>query len=113
MDSQLVIWFVNIVVGYSLLFLIYGTNKFGSKKPKIILCVFFIGCIEAFFMEFPLLISGIRPTGVLYLLFSTVIMFNQGAPYLYILYDMVIPRLSRKVKKDQLKEIEIGIKRKK
>jgi len=113
MDSQLVIWFVNIVVGYSLLFLIYGTNKFGSKKPKIILYVFFIGCIEAFFMEFPLLISGIRPTGVLYLLFSTVIMFNQGAPYLYILYDMVIPRLSRKVKKDQLKEIEIGIKRKK
>jgi len=113
MDSQQVIWFVNIVVGYSLLFLIYGTKKFGSKKPKIILYVFFIGCVEAFFMEFPLLISGIRPTGVFYLLFSTVIMFNQGAPYLYILYDMVIPRLSRKVKKDQLKEIEIVIERKK
>jgi len=99
MDSQLVIWFVNIAVGYSLLFLIYGTNKFGRKKPKIILYVFFIGCLEAFFMEFPLLVSGIRPTGVLYLLFSTVIMFNQGAPYLYILYDMVIPWLSPKLKK--------------
>ena len=40
-------------------------------------------------------------------------MFNQGAPYLYILYDVVIPRLSRKVKKDQLKEIELVILRKK
>jgi len=60
-------------------------------------------------MEFPLLISGIRPTGVLYLLFSTVIMFNQGAPYLYVLYDKVIPWLTRKVKKDQLKEIELVI----
>ena len=113
MDTQQVIWFVNIVVGYSILFLIYGTNKFGSKKPKIILYVFFIGCLEAFFMEFPLLISGIRPTGVLYLLFSTVIMFNQGAPYLYILYDKVIPRLSHKVKKDPLKEIDLVIERKK
>ncbi len=108
MDTQLVIWFVNIVVGYSILFLIYGTNKFGRKKPKIILYVFLIGCLEAFFMEFPLLISGIRPTGVFYLLFSTVIMFNQGAPYLYILYDVVIPTLSRKVKKDKLKEIELN-----
>ncbi len=107
MDTQLVIWFVNIVLGYSLLYLIYGTNKFGSKKPKIILYVFFLGCLGAFFMEFPLLISGIRPTGVLYLLFSTVIMFNQGAPYLYVLYDKVIPWLSRKVKRDQLKEIEL------
>jgi len=113
MDSQLVVWFVNIVVGYSLLFLIYGTNKFGHKKPKIILYVFFIGCVEAFFMEFPLLISGIRPTGVFYLLFSTVIMFNQGAPYLYILYDVVIPKLSHKVKKDQFKELELVIERKK
>ena len=109
MDTQLVIWFVNIVLGYSLLYLIYGTNKFGSKKPKIILYVFFLGCLGAFFMEFPLLISGIRPTGVLYLLFSTVIMFNQGAPYLYVLYDKVIPWLTRKVKKDQLKEIELVI----
>ena len=64
-------------------------------------------------VRYTLLISGIRPTGVPYLLFSTVIMFNQGAPYFYILYDMVIPRLSHKVKKDQVTEIELVIERKK
>jgi len=72
-----------------------------------------LGCLESFFMEFPLLISGIRPTGVLFLFFEVLILFNQGAPYLYILYDKVIPWLSHKVKKDQLKKTELVIERKK
>ncbi len=113
MDTQITIWITNVVIGYSILFLIYGTNKFNCKNPKIILYVMIIGCLESFFMEFPLLISGIRPTGILFLFFEVFILFNQGAPYLYILFDKVIPMLSHKNKIDQLKEIELVIERKK
>jgi len=109
MDTQMVAWVINILVGYFILFLIYGTNKFKSKKPKIILLVFIVGCTNGFFMEFPLLISGIRPTGVLYLLYDVFLMFNQGAPYLYIAYDKVLPWLVVKTKKKTLKEIETTI----
>ena len=109
MDTQMVAWWINILVGYFILFLIYGTNKFKSKKPKIILLVFIVGCTNGFFMEFPLLISGIRPTGVLYLLYDVFLMFNQGAPYLYIAYDKVLPWLVVKTKKKTLKEIETTI----
>jgi hypothetical protein len=98
MDSQMVIWIVNFITGYFILFLIYGTNKFGSKNLKIVLHVFLVGCTGAFFMEFPLLISGIRPTGILFLIYDTLLMFNQGAPYLYIAYDKVLPWLVAKIK---------------
>ena len=113
MDTQMVVWMVNFLVGYLILYLIYGTNKFGSKNPKLVLYVFIVGCIGAFFMEFPLLISGIRPTGILYLSFSTILMFNQGAPYLYIAYDKVLPCIIAKIKKKAPKEIEITIQIKK
>ena len=113
MDTQMVVWMVNFLVGYLILYLIYGTNKFGSKNPKIVLYVFIVGCIGAFFMEFPLLISGIRPTGILYLSYSTILMFNQGAPYLYIAYDKVLPWVIAKIKKKAPKEIEITIQIKK
>jgi len=109
MDTQMVAWVINIFVGYFILFLIYGTNKFKSKNPKIILLVFIVGCTNGFFMEFPLLISGIRPTGALYLLYGVVFMFNQGAPYLYIAYDKVLPWLIVKTKKKALNEIETTI----
>ena len=111
MDTQMVAWVINIFVGYFILFLIYGTNKFKSKNPKIILLVFIVGCTNGFFMEFPLLISGIRPTGALYLLYGVVFMFNQGAPYLYIAYDKVLPWLIVKTKKKALNEIETTIQR--
>jgi len=109
MDTQMVVWLVNFLVGYLILYLIYGTNKFGSKNPKIILFVFIIGCIGGFFMEFPLLISGIRPTGILFLMYNTILMFNQGAPYLYIAYDKVLPWLIMKIKKETPDEIKTRI----
>ena len=109
MDTQMVAWVINFLVGYFILFLIYGTNKFKSKNPKIILLVFIVGCTNGFFMEFPLLISGIRPTGVLYLLYGVIFMFNQGAPYLYIAYDKVLPWLVVKTKKKTLREVETTI----
>jgi hypothetical protein len=109
MDTQMVVWTINLIVGYLFLSLIYGTKKFRSRKPKIILYVFIVGCTGAFFMEFPLLIFGIRPTGILFLLYNVIFMFNQGAPYLYVLYDKILPWLCAKIKKKSQKEIEITI----
>jgi hypothetical protein len=109
MDSQMVIWIVNFLVGYFILFLIYGTDKFKSKNPKIVLYVFIVGCLGAFFMEFPLLISGIRPTGIFFLIYDTILMFNQGVPYLYIAYDKILPWIFVKIKKKSRKEMELTI----
>jgi len=109
MDTQMIAWSINLIVGYLFLSLIYGTNKFGSKKPKTILYVFVVGCIGAFFMEFPLLIFGIRPTGVLFLLYEVLFMLNQGAPYLYVLYDKILPLTFVKRRKETLKEIELTV----
>ena len=109
MDTQMIAWSINLILGYLLLSLIYGTNKFGSKKPKIILYVFVVGCVGAFFMEFPLLIFGIRPTGVLFLLYEVLFMLNQGAPYLYVLYDKILPWFFVKIRKNTHKEIELTV----
>ncbi len=109
MDTQMVAWWVNLIIGYLFLSLIYGTKKFGSKKPKTILYVFIIGCLGAFFMEFPLLVFGIRPTGVLFLLYDVLLMLNQGAPYLFVLYDRILPLFFMKIRKKSHKEIEITV----
>jgi hypothetical protein len=109
MDTQLVVWIVNVTVGYSILTLIYGTNKFGKKNPKYIIYVFTLGCLGSFFMEFPLFITSIRPTGVPFLIFEIFILFNQGAPYLFILYDIVLPKAIPLLKEKILKQTEMPI----
>ncbi len=96
MDTQLVAWIANVFIGYAILALIYGTNKFKSKNPKIILYVFIIGCTESFFMEFPLFLAGIRPINIGFLFYEIFFLFNQGAPYLYLLYDKIFPFLIKK-----------------
>lgn len=111
MDTQMITWFVNASIGYLILILIYGTNIFKSKDWNVILFVFILGCLGSFFMEFPLFITGIRPTGILFLLYELIILFNQGAPYLYILYDKIFPLLNKKILKRKRKiEKELDIK---
>lgn len=110
MDTQMIAWSINLIVGYLFLSLIYGTKKFGSKKPKTILYVFIVGCIGAFFMEFPLLVFGIRPTGILFLSYDVLFMLNQGAPYLYIVCDKILPLFFAKIRKNSRKEIELTVK---
>lgn len=110
MDTQMITWFVNASIGYLILILIYGTNIFKSKDWNVIIFVFILGCLGSFFMEFPLFITGIRPTGILFLLYELIILFNQGAPYLYILYDKIFPLLNKKILKRKRKiekELEI------
>lgn len=111
MDTQILAWLINASCGYLLLFLIYGTNWFNSKDLKVIGFVFILGVLGSFFMEFPLFITRIRPTGIVFLLYELIILFNQGAPYLYILYDKIFPLLNETIlkrKRNLEKELEIS-----
>jgi hypothetical protein len=92
MDSQIIAQILSVIFGYVLLLLLYGTDRFNSIKPKTILFVFIAGCLQAFIMEFPLFITGIRPISLTVLIYETIILTNQGAPYLYIIYDKIIPK---------------------
>ena len=95
MDTQISAWIINVIVGYSILVILYGTNIINKKNRKIILYIFLIGCLESFYMEFPLFVSGIRPNNILFLIFEIFFLFNQGTPYLYILWDVIIPILKK------------------
>jgi len=69
-----------VVVGYFLLFI----SKYNWKK---ILFLFFVGFLIHFMMEFSLLISGIRPTSFLIILENSLIEFNMGVPFFYLIWD--------------------------
>jgi hypothetical protein len=91
MDSQMVIQIVTVVVGYILMLILYGTDKFNSKDPKVILYVFMVGCFQAFTMEFPLFMFGIRPIEISLFIYEIIILVNQGAPYMYVIWDKILP----------------------
>ena len=97
MDTQILIWIINVFIGYSLLFVIYGTGKWRKKDYKLIGYVFLIGVLESFFMEFPLNVYHIRPVGTLLFIYELFFLFNQGAPYLWILQTEILPLFSKKI----------------
>ncbi|MHA1803470.1 MAG: hypothetical protein ACTSU4_02925 [Promethearchaeota archaeon] len=97
MDTQFTTWIVNVIIGYSILSILYVGGIKVSREPRILGLVFLVGCLGSFFMEFPLFLSGIRPTGISFLLFEVVFLFNQGAPYLYLLHDKILPFLGKKL----------------
>jgi len=69
-----------VLIGYSLLFIF----KYDWKK---IAYLFFVGFAIHFMMEFSLLVNGIRPGSFLILLENSLIEFNMGIPFFYLLYD--------------------------
>ncbi len=71
---------VIVLIGYSLLF----AFKYDWKK---IIYLFFIGFLVHFMMEFSLLITGIRPGSLLILLENSLVEFNMGVPFFYLIYD--------------------------
>jgi len=72
-----------VIIGYVLLiFLKYDWRK--------ILFLFFIGFLIHFMMEFSLLINGIRPGSLLILLENSLIEFNMGMPFFYLIWDRIL-----------------------
>jgi len=109
MDSQMILWILNVMIGYGLLFYIYGTGKVRKKDYKLIGYVFLIGVLESAFMELPLYIFQIRPIGFSFLIFELFFLFNQGAPYLYVLQVEVLPLLSKKVFKRKKEDLMVEV----
>lgn len=74
-----------LILGYSLLFLLkYDWKKIGY--------LFLVGVIIHFMMEFSLLITGIRPGSLLILIENSLIEFNMGIPFFYLLYDKYLKK---------------------
>lgn len=105
MDSQLIAQIVTVACGFILMSVFYFTDRFNSKDRGVILYVFMVGCLQAFIMEFPLFITGIRPTEISLLIYEIFILTNQGAPYLYLIWDKIGPMIKDKiVSKDEKTE---------
>jgi hypothetical protein len=72
-----------VIAGYSLLFIF----KYDYKKIGYL---FFVGFIIHFMMEFSLLINNIRPGSMWILIENSLVEFNMGIPFFYLLYDKVL-----------------------
>jgi hypothetical protein len=90
MENQVWLWIVVVLVGYAMLFAL-------RYELKTILYVFFLGCLLGFMMEFPLLVLGIRPPSWQVLLYETVFLMNVGVPYLYVIWDRIVPAIQRRI----------------
>ncbi len=96
MESQFVTWIVNPILGYVFLTIVARSGKFGAKEPwQKIGYIFLMGMFVAFMMEFPLDIAGIRPINVPFLIYETIFLFNQGAPYLWVMSERIFPFLTQ------------------
>ena len=90
MESQVGFQLGMVIVGYLLLVVLrYDLGK--------IVYLFSVGCLLGFMMEFPLVVTGIRPAGVDLIVYETLVLFNQGIPYLYLIYDKLIPALRARI----------------
>ncbi len=85
------IWLFNLILGYGILLIIY------RKELKTVFKLFLIGMMGAIVMELPLYLFGIRPTGIGFILFESVFLLNQGVPYLFLVWDKLLPKLKLRV----------------
>lgn len=87
MQSQVWVQIAVVAIGYALLFAL-------KYDLKTVLYTFWLGCMLAFMMEFSLFVSKIRPTDVRVLVYETLILTNQGIPYLWVVKDKILPVLA-------------------
>ena len=86
MQSQVWIQIVVVLAGYVMLIVLgYPWRTIGY--------VLWVGCMLSFMMESALLVSGVRPPSIKVLIYETVILTNQGIPYLYVIRDKILPAL--------------------
>ena len=77
-----------VLLGYGLLLVF----RYDWKK---IVYLFFVGFMVHFMMEFSLLLTGIRPGSFLILLENSLIEFNMGVPFFYLIYDKYLKKKFR------------------
>ncbi len=99
MESQFVMWIVNLIIGYVFLTIVARSGKVGAKEPwRKIGYIFLMGMFVSFMMEFPLYISGVRPINGPFLIYEIIFLFNQGAPYLWVMSERLFPYLTQRWK---------------
>jgi hypothetical protein len=92
-----------VVIGYSLLVIL-------RYDYKTIFFIFWVGTMLSFMMESYLLFTGIRPSGFDLLLYDSLILTNQGIPYIYIIFDKIIPKIKEKIlNKETFREESVEI----
>ncbi len=81
-----------LFIGYSILIIknIKGRKK-GKDRIKI-LWILAIGILVQFAWEAILLITGIRPMGIMPLILNSLIETNLGLPYLYLIHKLISKR---------------------
>ena len=89
MSSRVWLHIAVVVAGYAALIAL-------GVDFKTIAYVFWVGCMLAFVMEFSLLVSGIRSPSLALLAYETLILTNQGIPYLYIIKKKISPAFARR-----------------
>jgi hypothetical protein len=90
MNSQYTGWVISFIIAFSLLFIVY------RKNISVVFKVFLIGVVGALVMELPLYIFHIRPMTLSVLFFDAIFMLNLGVPWLFLVYDKVLPYISKK-----------------
>lgn len=86
MQSLRVVEITTVVCGYLLLVIL-------RYNYKTILFVFWVGFMLSFMMESYLLLTQIRPSGFELLLYDSLVLTNQGIPYLFIIFDKILPKI--------------------
>jgi hypothetical protein len=90
MSSRVWLHIAVVIAGYAVLIAL-------GFEFKRIAYVFWVGCMLAFMMEFALLVSGIRTPSWTLLAYETLILTNQGIPYLYVIKEKMAPALARRL----------------
>lgn len=90
MESQVWLQILVVIAGYVLLVALGYDWRTG-------LYLFLVGCTLTFMMEFSLMATGIRPASVELLVYETLILTNQGVPYVYVIWDKILPAFKRRL----------------
>ncbi len=85
---------VILLAGY--LYLILCNLRAGKERRVNLLRLLAIGIGVQFSWELVLLLSGIRPAGIMPLIINSLIETNMGMPYLYLIHRAVTKKLSTK-----------------
>ncbi|MFX1329461.1 MAG: hypothetical protein ACFE91_15135 [Promethearchaeota archaeon] len=86
MQSLRIVEIITVICGY-LLLIFLGYNY------KTIIFIFWTGFMLSFMMESYLLVTRIRPSGFELLIYDSIILTNQGVPYLFVIFDKIIPKV--------------------
>ena len=88
MRSLRIVEILTVIFGYLLLIIL-------KYNYKTILFIFWVGTMLSFMMESYLLFTRIRPSGYELLLYDSLILTNQGVPYLFVIFDKIFPKIKK------------------